>query len=100
MSDDHIVSGPVDPVDLAAAIVRRPGMYLGAPVTFDKAAAYVAAIEIVLFAAGKDSALTDEHRRLLRPSTGDRSGQQEREDIQRLEPVLVQLLAAAQDDQN
>lgn len=49
MSDDHIVKGGLpewDPGYLAAAIVKRPGMYMGGPVTFNRAAAYAHGLEI------------------------------------------------------
>ncbi len=38
MTEEHVVGGIVadDPAGLASAIVKRPGMYLGGPVPFER----------------------------------------------------------------
>ena len=40
MSDDHVVS-TMSASDLAAAFVRRPGMFIGVPVRFDRVVAHI-----------------------------------------------------------
>lgn len=100
MPDDHIVTGGLpaqDPSHLAAAIVKRPGMYMDGPVTLDRAAAYAHGLEIALLMQGKDSPLTDEENRLLRRGGDGTAGRDEElDDIKLLEPVLAKLLSSAQ----
>lgn len=100
MPDDHIVTGGLpaqDPRDLAAAIVKRPGMYMCGTVTFDRAAAYANGLEMALLIQGKDSPLTDADNRLLRSGNDDqRSPEEELDDIKLLQPVLTKLLGSAQ----
>lgn len=100
MSADHIVTGGLperNPSDLAAAIVKRPGMYMGGPVAFDRAAAYAHGLEMALLIQGRNSPLTDEDNRLLRSGNDDqRSPEEELDDIKLLEPVLARLLWAVQ----
>lgn len=100
MPDDHIVTGGLparDPSHLAAAIVKRPGMYMGGPVTFDRAAVYARGLEMALLLQGKDSPLTDEDDRLLgNGNDGQRSREEEVDDIKLLEPVLAKLLSSTQ----
>lgn len=40
MSDDHVV-GSMSAPGLAGAFVRRPGMFIGAPIRFDRVVAYI-----------------------------------------------------------
>lgn len=101
MVDDHVRASPVggDPADLASVIVKRPGMYMGEPVTFERAAAYTIGVEMALIATGRHSPLAEEDHRLLqeRPR-GRRSREQELADIRRLKPLLAKLFTALQED--
>jgi len=97
MTDDHLVGSGVisDPVGLARAIVKRPGMYMGCPVTFSRATAYILGVEMALLVGGTDSPLTEEdHRWLQACADGDRSEEDERDDIRRLETLLTKLFIA------
>lgn len=100
MSDDHVVTGGLeewDPQGLAQAIVIRPGMYIGAPVTFDRVAACALGLEMAVLMRGDTSPLSEDDHRLLRDRpNGERGREQELEDVRRLEPVLARLLSAAQ----
>ncbi|WP_114854543.1 hypothetical protein [Brachybacterium sp. YJGR34] len=101
MVDDHVRASPVsgDPADLARVIVKRPGMYMGGPVTFERAAAYTIGVEMALIATDRDPPLTEEDHRLLqeRPR-GRRSLEQELAHIRRLEPLLAKLFTALQEE--
>jgi len=97
MTDDHVVGSGVigDPTGLAGAIVKRPGMYMGGPITFSRAIAYALGVEMALLVSGKVSPLTEEeHLQLQERADGDRSEDDERNDIRRLEPLLAKLFVA------
>lgn len=68
MADDHTVSGSLDadPSDLAGAIVKRPGMYMGGPVTFDRASTYALGLELAVLVRGDESPLSEDDHQLLR----------------------------------
>ncbi|WP_454172385.1 hypothetical protein [Microbacterium maritypicum] len=97
MVDDHVAVGRVgdDPAALARGIAGHPGIYMGGPATFERAAAYTIGVEMALIATDRNSPLTEEDHRLLqeRPE-GDRTPEQEATEIRRLEPVLAKLFAA------
>jgi len=97
MTDEHVVGGIVadDPIGLASAIVKRPGMYMGGPVTFERAAAFAMGLEMALIAVDGPSPLTQEDHRLLQERReGVRSDDEEREDILALQPLLARLFSA------
>ncbi|EWC62785.1 hypothetical protein UO65_1907 [Actinokineospora spheciospongiae] len=97
MADDHVVAALVgdDPAALARGIVRHPGMHMGGPVTFERAAAHAMGVEMALIATDRPSPLTQEDTALLmeRPDTG-RATEQELADIRRLEPILAKVFGA------
>lgn len=72
-------------------------MYMDGPVTYERVAAYAHGLEMALLMRGDYSPLTDADNRLLRTrDNGQRSCEEELDDIKRLEPVLARLLRAAQ----
>lgn len=85
------------PAELARAFVRRPGMFIGEPVTFDRAAAWLRGFDDALMLRDRITTVegiaarpTAVHAALLEPVSGDEDA-----DLMRLEPLAVALFAEA-----
>lgn len=97
--EPYIVGGVATPQEQALAFVKRPGIFIGTPVRFDRVLAYLHGFETALeLAHGRQPRLL-EYRDLLeeiKQELGDKpSVDQELEAISALEPILERLYSAA-----
>jgi len=85
------------PRAMAAALVKRPAMYLGSPPTHERAAAFIGGFDMALIMAGSSTSLRPEHYELLeRPAVdGQVSAEQELAHIRSLLPVFESLFTTA-----
>lgn len=97
--EPYIVGGVATPQEQALAFVKRPGIFIGNPVRFDRVLAYLHGFEMALETAYGRQPRLHEYSDLLdeiKQELGSKpSADQELESISALEPILERLYSAA-----
>lgn len=97
--DDHIVSAPDElaPDLMAAALVKRPGIYMGLQPSYERAVASALGMEMSLTLAGDSTNYSPKHSKLIKATDAgaERSPEEDLEAIRTLEPFFADLFAAA-----
>lgn len=82
---------------MSAALVKRPGMYMGLRPSYERAVAYALGVEMTLTLAGDSTNYSAKHSKLTKVADAgaERSPGEYLEAIRTLEPFFADLFAAA-----
>lgn len=91
------MSGALGPRDMAAAVVKRPGLYIGFPPTPERAEAFIQGFDMALLLTSGEGAPLAQYRALLHPNPEHDTATAERDavDLTSLLPVIEELFTAA-----